>query len=70
MNYTKAEVIEALVNEWVYLCQEDPSEDDDTPEEHSDWLGTLSWDELMEETGTDVEGSEEEMLEDFMKAWG
>ena len=33
MNYTKEQLIDALVHEWDYLCHDDYDPEDDTPEE-------------------------------------
>jgi L-ascorbate metabolism protein UlaG (beta-lactamase superfamily) len=67
MTYTKDQLIEALYNEYVYLCHDDFDPDNDaTPEEYLEMLKEMSCDELVEETQTD----EEYHLEEFMEAWG
>ena len=52
MNYTKAQLIDALVAEWEYLCHDDYDEDDQTPEEYREDLIEMTLDELVEETST------------------
>ena len=52
MNYTKEQLIDALVNEWDYLCHDDYDPDDDTPEEYRLKLECYSVEELIEETST------------------
>ena len=52
MNYTKAQLIDALVAEWEYLCHDCPEDDDMTPEEYREELIEMSLEELVEETGT------------------
>ena len=66
MNYTTEQLINALVSEWEYLCHDDPQDDDMTPEEYRNDLEEYTYDELVEETGTD-EGF---TLDDFMEAYG
>lgn len=53
MNYTTEQLINALVREWEYLCHDDPEPDDLTPEEYRKSLEEYTYDELIEETGTD-----------------
>jgi hypothetical protein len=54
MNYTTEQLIEALYNEYVFLCHDDFDPDEDpTPEEYLEMIKTLSYDELVSETGTD-----------------
>jgi len=65
MNYTTEQLIDALVNEWIYLCHDDPEPDDLTPEEYRRDLEEYTYDELIEETSTD-EGF---TLDDFMDAY-
>jgi hypothetical protein len=67
MNYTKEQLIDALVNEWEYLCHDCPEEGDDTPEERREWLETLTLEQLVEETDTD---SEFYPLDDWMEVHG
>jgi len=66
MNYTKAQLINALVAEWEYLCHDDPDPDDQTPEEYREDLIKMSIDELIEETGT----GDGFTLGEFMEYWG
>jgi len=65
MNYTKAQLIDALVAEWEYLCHDDPDEDDMTPEEYREELIEMSMEELIEETSTD----EHFTLEEYMNSY-
>jgi|TARA_Y100000033_G_scaffold35456_1_gene34224 hypothetical protein len=66
MNYTKAQLIDALVAEWEYLCHDDYDEDDQTPEEYREDLIEMTLDELVEETST----GEGYTLEEYMENWG
>ena len=52
MNYTKEQLIDALVVEWDYLCHDDYDPEDDTPEEYRLKLESYSLEELIEETST------------------
>ena len=64
MTYTKEQLIEALVNEYEFLCHDDFDADSDiSPEEYRFLLGDLSIDELIEETSTDENYSLKEYLE-------
>ena len=66
MNYTKAQLIDALVAEWEYLCHDDYDPDDMTPEEYREDLINMSMEELIEETSTD----EQFTLEEYMNTYG
>jgi|TARA_B100000035_G_scaffold121728_1_gene103483 hypothetical protein len=66
MNYSKAQLIDALVTEWEYLCHDDPDPDDQSPEEYREDLIEMSLDELVEETST----GEGYTLEEYMENWG
>ncbi len=67
MNYTREQLIEALYNEYSFLCHDDFDPDEDsTPEEYLEMIKTLSYDELIAETCTD----EEYTLENFMERYG
>jgi len=66
MNPSKEQLIDALYNEYVFLCHDDFDPDEDaTPEEYLEMLKEMSYDELVEETGTDDFFT----LDLFMKAW-
>ena len=66
-NYTKAQLINALVAEWEYLCHEDFDPDEDqTPEEYREDLNEMSLEELIEETST----GEGYTLDEWMENWG
>ena len=66
-NYTKEQLIDALVAEYEWLCHDDFDPDvDPTPEEYRENMTKLSMDELIEETSTDQIYS----LNEFMRAWG
>ena len=66
MIYTKEQLIEALYNEYVFLCHDDFDPDEDaTPEEYLEMLKGLTYDELIEETGTD----DTFHVTEFMEAW-
>lgn len=67
MILTKEQLIEALYNEYVFLCHDDFDPDEDpSPEEYLDMLKEMNYDELVEETQTD----EEFTLIEYMEAWG
>jgi hypothetical protein len=66
MNYTKEQLIDALAAEWDYLCHDDYDPEDLTPEEHLEYLKSLTYEELIEETSTD----EIFTLDDFMHRYG
>ena len=67
MNYTRAQLINALVAEWEYLCHEDFDPDEDqTPEEYREDLNEMSLEELIEETST----GEGYTLDEWMENWG
>ena len=52
MKYTKAQLIDALVAEWEYLCHDDYDPDDQTPEEYREDLIEMTIEQLIEETCT------------------
>lgn len=66
MSPTREQLIEALYNEYVFLCHDDfdPNEDP-TPEEYLEMLQEMSYDELVEDTQTD----ENFTLEEFITAY-
>ncbi len=67
MNPTKEQLIEALYNEYVFLCHDDYDPDVDvSPEDYLEGLKEMSYDELVEETCTD----DTYHLSEFMEAWG
>ena len=66
MKYSRSDLINALVEEWEYLCHEDFDPDEDqTPEEYREELQDYSYEQLVEETGTD----EGYTLKKFMENW-
>ena len=66
MNYTKEQLIEALYQEYLFLCHDDFDPDEDpTPEEYLEMIKEMSYDELVEEASVD----EEFTLEEYMKTW-
>ena len=66
MKYTKAQLIDALVAEWEYLCHDDYDPEDQTAEEYREDLIEMTLDELVEETSTD----EYYTFEEYMDTWG
>ena len=63
MTYTKDQLVDALQNEYEYLCHDDfDPETDMSMEQHLEWLKTLTLEELIAETDTD----EVFKLNDFM----
>jgi hypothetical protein len=66
MNPTKEKLIEALVNEYEFLCHDDFDPDNDpTPEEYLVILQRMSVDELIEETST----GEDYSLKEYLEHW-
>jgi len=66
MNYTKEQLIDALVAEYDYLCHDDFDPDVDlTIEEYREMLKEMTFDELVKETSTD----EEYTFDEFMENW-
>ena len=66
MNYTQEQLIEALYNEYVWLCHDDFDPDEDMqPEEYLEMIKEMSYDELVKETSTD----ENYPLDEFMTNW-
>ena len=67
MNYTRSQLINALVAEWEYLCHDDFNpEEDQTPEEYREELQDYTLDQLIEETST----GEGYTLDEWMEHWG
>ena len=67
MNYTKEQLVEALYNEYVFLCHDDYDPDVDiSPEQYLLMLNDMTLDQLVEETQTDEIYS----LDEFVNAWG
>jgi hypothetical protein len=66
MNYTKAQLIDALVAEWEYLCHDDYDPEDQTPEEYREDLNEMTIEQLVEETST----GEGYTLDEFMENHG
>jgi len=67
MNYTRAQLIDALVAEWEYLCHDDFNpEEDQTPEEYREELQDYTLEQLIEETST----GEGYTLDEWMEHWG
>ena len=54
MNYTRADLINALCAEWDYLCHDDfDPENDPTTEEYREDLQEYTLEQVIEETSTD-----------------
>ena len=67
MIYAKVQLIDALYNEYVFLCHDDFDPDEDqTPEEYLEDLKKMSYDELIEEACVD----EHFTLDEYMETWG
>ena len=67
MNYSKEQLIEALYNEYDFLCHDDfDPEVDLSPAEYLDEIREMTYDELVAETQTD----ETFTLDEFMEAYG
>ena len=67
MKYTTAQLIDALVAEWEYLCHDDYDPQDPTPEEYRKQLQEYTYDELIEEACLDDDGF---TLEEYMETYG
>ena len=67
MNYTKAQLVDALVAEWEYLCHDDYDPEDLTPEEYRKEIQELTIEQLIEETDTEDEGL---TLDEYMETYG
>tara|TARA_R100001509_G_scaffold164530_1_gene142465 strand:+ start:139 stop:339 length:201 start_codon:yes stop_codon:yes gene_type:complete len=65
MNYTRAQLINAIVAEWEYLCHDDYDSEDQTPEEYREELQDFTLEQLIEETST----GEGYTLEEYMENW-
>ena len=67
MNPSREQLIDALYNEYVFLCHDDfePGVDID-PEDYLIMLKDMKHEELIEETGTDDIFT----LDEFMEAYG
>ena len=66
MTVSKEQLIDALYNEYLFLCHDDFDPDEDpTPEEYLEMLKEMSYDELIEETQTD----DIITIDEFMRAW-
>ena len=60
------ELIDALYNEYVFLCHDDFDPDKDTtPEEYLEMLKEMTYDELVEETMTDDTFT----MDEYLRAW-
>jgi len=67
MSVSKEQLIDALYNEYVFLCHDDFEIGVDIePEDYLTMLKDMTYDELVEEACVD-EGF---MLDDYMEAWG
>ena len=67
MEYTKAQLVDALVAEWEYLCHDDfDPEIDLTPDEYREHLKKMEYRQLVEETSTDQHFT----LEEYMERYG
>ena len=64
---SKEQLIDALYNEYVFLCHDDFDPDNDaTPEEYLEMIKEMDYTELVEETMT----GEGFTLDEYMEAWG
>jgi len=63
MNYTKEQLVDALVHEGEYLCHDDYDPEDRTPEEYRKDMEELTIEQLIEETST----GEGYTLDEFME---
>ena len=66
MKYSRSDLINALCSEWDYLCHDDfDPENDPTTEEYREEIQDYTYEQLVEETGTD----EGYTLKQFMENW-
>jgi hypothetical protein len=66
MAYSKDQLIDALQNEYEYLCHDDfDPETDMSMEQHLEWLRTLTLEELIAETGTYEEFTMNEFMDRY-----
>jgi len=67
MTVSKEQLIDALYNEYVFLCHDDFDPDVDIdPKDYLTMLEDMTYDQLIEETETDDIFT----LDEFMSAWG
>ena len=66
MDYTKEQLVDALVAEWDYLCHDDYDPEDPTSEEYRKEMEELTVEQLIEETDT----GEGFTLDEFMESYG
>ena len=66
MDYTKSQLVDALVAEWDYLCHDDYDPEDPTSEEYRKEMEELTVEQLIEETDT----GEGFTLDEFMESYG
>jgi len=67
MSVSKEQLIDALYNEYVFLCHDDSEIGIDIePEDYLTMLKDMTYDELIEETCTD----DTYHVDQFMEAWG
>lgn len=66
MNYTQEQLIEALYQEYLFLCHDDFDPDEDpTPEQYLEMLKEMSYDELVHEACIDDDFT----LDEYMEVW-
>ena len=66
MTPTREQLIKSLCKEYEYLYHDDFDPDEDpTPEEYLEMIKTLTYEELVSETGTD----EVFTLEEYLSTW-
>ena len=64
---SKEQLVEALYNEYVWMCHDDYDPDVDiAPEDYLTMLKDMTYDQLVEETCTD----EIYHISEFIEAWG
>jgi len=67
MTVSKEQLIDALYNEYIFLCHDDFDPDEDpTPEEYLEMIKEMTYDELVFESCVD----EEFGLDDYIEVWG
>ena len=67
MDYTKAQLVDALVAEWEdYLCHDEYDPEDLTSEEYRKEMEELTIEQLIEETSTDEIYTLDEFMENHL----
>lgn len=66
--YTKEQLIDALVNEWHYLCVDYPDDDDMTDEEYRKDLEAMSYEGVLTYV-VNTADSEDITIDEYIESW-